>query len=173
MQQRQLRTKWLLCSARVFALVSSLKLSRRLLFLSVAHESQPVERVENLEYRNQLSGVCWGAVYYSIESIFLNHSIYYFMMTKFNWWLVFVYWTQNVWQVGYLDYVFACCSTVQIGRILLSERHMSRSQHINPSNAELNPICHLLILLRAHPILHVSRIRVKVFVVFNFGYLKK
>ena len=30
----------------------------------------------------------------------------------------------------------------------------------NPLNAELNPICHLLGLLGAHPILHVSRIRV-------------
>jgi len=26
--------------------------------LSVAHASQPIERLENLEYRNQLSGVC-------------------------------------------------------------------------------------------------------------------
>jgi hypothetical protein len=33
---------------------------------------------------------------------------------------------------------------------------------INPLNAELNPICHLLALLGAHPNLHVSRIRVKV-----------
>jgi hypothetical protein len=32
---------------------------------------------------------------------------------------------------------------------------------INPLNAELNPICHLLTLLGAHHILHVSRIRVK------------
>jgi hypothetical protein len=32
-------------------------------------------------------------------------------------------------------------------------------EHINPLNAELNPICHLLALL-AHHILHVSRIRV-------------
>ena len=32
----------------------------------------------------------------------------------------------------------------------------------NPLNAELNPICHLLALLAAHHILHVSRIRVKV-----------
>jgi len=28
-------------------------------------------------------------------------------------------------------------------------------------NAELIPICHLVALLRAHPILHVSKIRVK------------
>jgi len=31
----------------------------------------------------------------------------------------------------------------------------------NPLNAELNPICHMLALLWAHHILHVSRIRVK------------
>jgi len=31
----------------------------------------------------------------------------------------------------------------------------------NTLNANLNPICHLLALLVAHPILHVSRIRVK------------
>jgi hypothetical protein len=34
------------------------------------------------------------------------------------------------------------------------------SYRLNPSNAELNPICHLLGLLVAHHILHVSRIRV-------------
>ena len=32
---------------------------------------------------------------------------------------------------------------------------------VNPLNPELNPICHLLALLGAHHILHVSRIRVK------------
>ena len=31
---------------------------------------------------------------------------------------------------------------------------------INPLNAKLNPICHLLALLGSHHILHVSRIRV-------------
>jgi hypothetical protein len=31
---------------------------------------------------------------------------------------------------------------------------------VNPLNAELNPICHLLALLGAHHILHFSRIRV-------------
>ena len=38
---------------------------------------------------------------------------------------------------------------------------MHRSQSLfNPLNAELHPICYLLALLGAHPILHVSRIRV-------------
>ena len=32
---------------------------------------------------------------------------------------------------------------------------------INPLNAKLNPICHLLALFGAHHILHVSRIRVE------------
>ena len=32
---------------------------------------------------------------------------------------------------------------------------------LNPLNPELNPICYLLALLRAHHFLHVSRIRVK------------
>jgi len=31
---------------------------------------------------------------------------------------------------------------------------------VNPLNAKLNPICHLLALLGAHHILHISRIRV-------------
>jgi len=43
--------------------------------LSVAHARQPVERAETLEYRNQPPGVCWGAVYCSIESILLNHPV--------------------------------------------------------------------------------------------------
>jgi len=34
-------------------------------------------------------------------------------------------------------------------------------ESVNPLNAKLNPICHLLALLGAHHILHVSRIRVK------------
>ena len=33
--------------------------------------------------------------------------------------------------------------------------------NFNPLNAKLNPIVHLLALIGAHPILHVSRIRVK------------
>jgi len=32
---------------------------------------------------------------------------------------------------------------------------------VNPLNAELNPICHLLALLGAHLIFHVSGLRVK------------
>ena len=36
--------------------------------------------------------------------------------------------------------------------------------HFNPLNAELNSICHLLALLGAHHILHVSRISVNILV---------
>jgi len=34
------------------------------------------------------------------------------------------------------------------------------NSEVNPLNAKLNPICHLLALLGAHHILHVSRIKV-------------
>jgi hypothetical protein len=40
-------------------------------------------------------------------------------------------------------------------------RDLRLSPRINPLNTKLNPICHLLTLLGAHHILHVSRIRVK------------
>jgi hypothetical protein len=42
----------------------------------------------------------------------------------------------------------------------LSPKNVAQSFHLNSLNAELNPICHLLTLLRAHHILHVSGIRV-------------
>jgi hypothetical protein len=32
---------------------------------------------------------------------------------------------------------------------------------LNPLNAKLNPICHLLVLLGAHHIFHISKVRVK------------
>jgi len=44
---------------------------------------------------------------------------------------------------------------------LLSHALQGADFFFNPSNAELNPICHMPALLEAHHILHVSRIRVK------------
>jgi hypothetical protein len=44
---------------------------------------------------------------------------------------------------------------------LPSKRVTKIHSSTNPLNAKLNPICHLLALLEAHHILHVSRIRVK------------
>jgi hypothetical protein len=43
----------------------------------------------------------------------------------------------------------------------------------NPLNVKLNPICHLLALLGAHHILHVSRIRVNVLQAVNLAVWKK
>jgi len=40
---------------------------------------------------------------------------------------------------------------------------ITSTAYINPLNAELNPICHLLALLGAHHIFHVSRIRVNIY----------
>jgi len=41
--------------------------------------------------------------------------------------------------------------------------------YFDPLNAELKPICHLLALL-AHPIFHVSRIRVKIISFIDIGW---
>ena len=43
----------------------------------------------------------------------------------------------------------------------VKELYRRSVSYINPLNTELNPICHLLVLLGAHRIFHVSRIRVK------------
>jgi hypothetical protein len=57
-----------------------------------------------------------------------------------------------------VDGALSCCS--------LHRRNTANSLRVsqdtfNPLNAELNPICHLLALLGAHHILHISKIRVK------------
>ena len=54
---------------------------------------------------------------------------------------------------AYSRHCFSWCNSFQQGTESLC--------HINPLNAKLNPICHLLALFGAHHILHVSRIRVK------------
>jgi hypothetical protein len=41
------------------------------------------------------------------------------------------------------------------------KRNVKEGDQFNSLNAELNPVCHLLALLGAHHILHVSRVRVK------------
>jgi len=48
-----------------------------------------------------------------------------------------------------------------IERIQVSLKSGKNTRYLNPSNAELNPICHLLVLLGAHLIFHVSGLRVK------------
>jgi len=44
---------------------------------------------------------------------------------------------------------------------LTNNNSVPNSQRSNPLNAELNPICHLLALLGAHHIFHVSGLRIK------------
>jgi hypothetical protein len=52
-------------------------------------------------------------------------------------------------------------------------KHKNIINYINPFNAKLNPICHLLALLGAHHILHVSRIRVKAQRLSWFGDIQR
>ena len=63
---------------------------------------------------------------------------------------------------------YICCETEKKSCLLLPKHSFCyvgymqmTAELLNPLNAKLNPICHLLALLGAHRILHVSRIRVK------------
>ena len=63
---------------------------------------------------------------------------------------------------------FMCCGVLCSAATLISTYknircHNSDACNINPLNAVLNPICHLLALLGAHHILHISRIRVRLY----------
>ena len=49
---------------------------------------------------------------------------------------------------------------------------INSSDEFNSLNAELNPMCHLLALLESHHILHVSRIKVKIFCTILRCYLE-
>jgi hypothetical protein len=61
---------------------------------------------------------------------------------------------------------------VPAGTNALSHHNCPYLRHyFNPLNSKLNPICHLLALLGAHHILHVSRIRVKVHFIILFPIL--
>ena len=50
---------------------------------------------------------------------------------------------------------------IQRVKIVINHNIIELVTNFNPLKAKLNPICHLLALLGAYPILHVSRIRVK------------
>jgi hypothetical protein len=63
-------------------------------------------------------------------------------------------WAFEVWKLRSDIKTVCCVYFVFVQNIALDFR-------LNPLNAELNPICQLLALLGAHPILHISRIRVK------------
>ena len=61
------------CSAQDFLRVSE----ENVRWIQESFERSPRKSTHRTssEYRNQLSGLCWGAVYSSIESIFFNHPV--------------------------------------------------------------------------------------------------
>jgi hypothetical protein len=71
------------------------------------------------------------------------------------------FWLSLRWSHGTVESIASCCGLYSEQLLLVCARHYEK--FINPLNAELNPICHLLALL-AHHILHVSRIRVNILV---------
>jgi hypothetical protein len=71
--------------------------------------------------------------------------------------------TPRVVQEIYLHFGWTYCLIRQGRRAVYVQWESSLHSNFNPLNAELNPICHLLALLGAHHIVHVSEVRVKRF----------
>jgi len=69
--------------------------------------------------------------------------------------------------VRYVNCVCLPCSSGKV-RLVKYLRNVGSIKWVFawPLHAQLNPICHLLALLGAHHILHVSRIRVKRWVIY-------
>ena len=71
--------------------------------------------------------------------------LYLYLWCKWNWIIMYI----NVGANSGSEKLWTKINTATSGKLII------------PLNAELNPLCHLLALLGAHHILHVSRIRVK------------
>jgi hypothetical protein len=62
--------------------------------------------------------------------------------------------------LNFIQHFMYFYSKYYINYVLLTTVTGTSAVHINPLNAELNPICHLLALLGTHHVLHVSGVRV-------------
>jgi len=67
---------------------------------------------------------------------------------------------------------FGKAAVLELLHLISMYMHTGSTGLFNPLNAELIPICHLLALLGADHILHVSRIRVNGVLYFNYLYYK-
>jgi len=91
-----------------------------------------------------------------IHGMKINDMIWYDMI-----WYDMI-WYDMIWYDTWYDTARKCVWKTLVFESVILHSSFVFLKCINPLNAELNPICHLLELLRAHPILHVSRIRVNV-----------
>ena len=69
-------------------------------------------------------------------------------------------WRAGSWNVAQCHFCTANYIFWKILLLFIQSTLITADYLFNPLNAKLNPICHLLALLGAHPILHISRIRV-------------
>ena len=67
-----------------------------------------------------------------------------------------------------IRYLLPVNSNWDVFKASVGKVNMNRFISINPLNAELNPICHVLALLRTRHIFHVSELRIKLDVPFFF-----
>ena len=91
-----------------------------------------------------------------------------------SWWQIHVdLFCRDCPQISHFMFLISCFIPEQFQEISLwdflhNSENMSSWNELNSLNAKLNPICHMLALLGAHHILHVSRIRV---IINNFSLL--
>jgi hypothetical protein len=90
-----------------------------------------------------------------------NHVVYLHVFSFFLFYLKMPQWHTKLSNKENNTKINNCSNNLHGGHMHIT--WVTKSLHINLSNAELNPICHLLALLGVHHFLHVSRIRVKVY----------
>jgi hypothetical protein len=93
--------------------------------------------------------------------VLFKNKLYGILRTVYRSTLMFTVGTKLIIRKLYRVLLFNTC-TLHLDVIRSFIRPTNAQLNIfNPLNAELNPICHLHTLLKAHHVLHVSRIRVK------------
>jgi len=102
-----------------------------------------------------LTCLLWQA-YCCLEYSFMCLSVVnYVPCTEWMKWICIVP-LQGKWYISKVHHPFHQSSLENVPWSRVFQTYTS----VNPLNAKLNPICHLLTLLGAHHILHVSRVRV-------------
>jgi hypothetical protein len=91
---------------------------------------------------------------YAINFSFSNKENYFFLWNTYKFLNLYKHPTKK----KKLSQLANCLTVIQEKKWV---PRVKRCAHINPLNAELNSICHLLALLGAHHIFHVSGLRVK------------
>ena len=101
------------------------------------------------------ANICSNVNFLGSQNVHCTWCIYNMVQWTAWWWLLRV----ETWRYTHNFSIINICVWLKLYILSNLIKHIGMTS-VNPLNAELNPICHLLALL-AHHFLHVSRIRVK------------